>query len=174
MEEALINSSHAEVYTTSIKPFNQLQINGIVAHWEPCLQQSFLTLANFIWQLWRPKIKSLQYISIDLSYVHMLSRSIFSSVDNAYFERRPCFDEHMKCDWLDMWLQACCVLFLHLFFNPTHCFLCEDMWSLLDQRWASTVGSIISESSSPGRGITACQLRVKYFSQHHPLVFHKW
>lgn len=64
----------------------------------------------------------------------------------------------MKCDWLDVWLQALCMLFFLCLL-----LVCENV-ILLDQRLWGSAGSIILESSNPGSGITACQLRVKYFS----------
>lgn len=58
-----------------------------------------------------------------------------------------------------------------LFFFSAGCFPCKNIWSLLDQKSRSSVASIILEHSSPGSRITACQLRVKYFSTSTPLFF---
>lgn len=87
-----------------------------------------------------------------------MSRSIVTSTWYLlYFENYPCFwSKH------EVWLTGCVAAgsLYAIFFSPC----CMEL------RWSSA-GSIILASRSPGSGITACQLRVKYFSTTTPLFF---
>lgn len=69
---------------------------------------------------------------------------------------------------LEVWLTAGSLYAIFPLLNASCVKTCNLCWTKGD---GSSVGSIILESCSPGSGITACQLRVKYFSTTTPLFF---
>lgn len=120
--------------------------------------------------------ENIKYISVNLIWCKQscvlhphICPEAFCSLYNTYFmlELSMFWSKHEV--WLTVCVAAGSLYVIYLF--SAGCSPCENMWSLLDQRRWSSVASIIFFWRAAGRGITAWQLRVKYFSTTRPLFF---